>query len=136
MFECAFKNSSIPLCGLNSHERRLRVPTRFKSGFWCTLGSFQDIVRDQAKLVYLSTLFKIKKKSLYYYSFYSNNTLFMSVEGFTYGLSWTKKTLLNFPLENPDLSFLWETGLKWLLLPYWLSNIYFPSSKQIGKKNP
>ena len=50
--------------GLNSHERRLKVPSRFKSGFWCTLGSFQDIVRDQAKLVYLSTLFEIQKVSL------------------------------------------------------------------------
>jgi hypothetical protein len=26
-----------------------------------------------------------------------------------------QKTLLNLPLENPDLPFLWETGLKWIL---------------------
>ena len=130
MFECAFKNSSIPLCGLNSHERRLRVPTRFKSGFWCTLGSFQDIVRDQAKLVYLSTLFKIKKKSLYYYSFYSNNTLFMSVEGFTYGLSWTKKTLLNFPLENLTCHFCEKPVLNdCYCLIGWATFTFLPRSK-------
>ena len=124
MCECAFKNSSIPLCGLNSHERRLRVPSRFKSGFWCTLGSFQDIVRDQAKLVYLSTLFKIKKKI-------SVLLIFLFKQ---YCIHVSRRMYLGLILNK--IRYFCEKTVLNDSLCFGLSNIYFPSSKQIGKKNP